>query len=717
MKITINQKSIPHKYRNKHLRDRGVSASTVITTSSGSGSTTVSTVFSGDYLPATLNEDGTYTVDASAVKFEGHVVASGEVIAHQSGSATSGDGSYVTVIDSLNSDSTTDALSASQGKVLKGMIEDLDYSNYYTKNEINDKLGSVEVDLSYYYNKDQVYNKEEVDILIENIKPEDIDLTDYYTKSEVDQKIEDIEISGGVDLSNYYTKSETYTKKEVDDLIDNIEISGGGDSEDDTQTISFTSQQDGWYKIMDSFTSGEIILNVTRGDEITCNIYLYTWVGAMFPTITQICGSAGIAADMSKNIYLHMPENYSYTVKVTGNGNYNLLDVPSYYDEVLGGTSDICVLSGDHGEIRTNGRIRSKSIDVEKDVYANNYYFYGTLTPLVANEFSGYTSSQALSLGKGIYLRDKIQEQERVCIALNNRADLKELVFIETVLSIYKNCILKIEGTVDKKPILSYIYISDRGNSSKVTHFGYNFGTVKIYKYLKFVNISYSYDAYAFELQITRKTNECGTDLYCGMISATLSTPESINTHTSRDELLETKIDLGNIEYTTRPEDIYFIKEVSGGDNTGGDNTNQISFNVNYDDDNRCYRLLELKSPSSHVNFTLITPSNVVTFDACYSSQSAMTMTMVSANGGGIYSHKSNLYDILMSVDTDKRNIGFMFKVTKDEVSIPVTLIVNNGFNYSLVTVNGNFDYTNGGGRKSFSPSDSLIILNDKIQS
>lgn len=255
--IKIYEKTIPHIFRNKYLRFTGTGSSTVITGyTSGSSTSTPTTVVSGEYLPATRNEDGTYTVDVSAVKFEGHVVASGEVIAHKDGSAASGDGSYVTVLDTLESDSTTDALSAAQGKVLKGMIDNIDYSNYYTKNEINDKLSNVNVDLSYYYTKDEVYNKEEIDQKLENIKPEDIDidLSNYYTKEEVDDKIDDIIISGGdvdlskyytkdevdqkiedidVDLSEYYTKTEVYNKDEVDEKV--------GDLTSKTNKISFIS--------------------------------------------------------------------------------------------------------------------------------------------------------------------------------------------------------------------------------------------------------------------------------------------------------------------------------------------------------------------------------------------------------------------------------------------------------------------------------------------
>ncbi|MBS7257067.1 MAG: hypothetical protein KIG63_01300 [Methanobrevibacter sp.] len=42
-------------------------------------------------------------------------------------------------------------------------------------------------------------------------------LDNYYTKQEVDDKIRDVSVE--VDLSNYYTKSETYNKQEIETKI------------------------------------------------------------------------------------------------------------------------------------------------------------------------------------------------------------------------------------------------------------------------------------------------------------------------------------------------------------------------------------------------------------------------------------------------------------------------------------------------------------------
>ena len=48
-----------------------------------------------------------------------------------------------------------------------------------------------------------------------------VDLTNYYTKEEVDNKISEIP-SDEVDLTNYYTKEETYSQTEVNNLISTI---------------------------------------------------------------------------------------------------------------------------------------------------------------------------------------------------------------------------------------------------------------------------------------------------------------------------------------------------------------------------------------------------------------------------------------------------------------------------------------------------------------
>nr|DAF12582.1 MAG TPA: hypothetical protein [Caudoviricetes sp.] len=49
------------------------------------------------------------------------------------------------------------------------------------------------------------------------------DKANVYTKEEVNQKIDDAITGGEIDLSNYYTKAETYSRKEIDDKIPKLE--------------------------------------------------------------------------------------------------------------------------------------------------------------------------------------------------------------------------------------------------------------------------------------------------------------------------------------------------------------------------------------------------------------------------------------------------------------------------------------------------------------
>lgn len=198
--MNITSRSVSRDYlRNGKLN---LSNATVSSISSYGGGGTLS----GNYLPATLNEDGSYTVDLSKVLFNGHIIASGDVAAYGSteGSGGSTVVGNVTIYDGLDSDSIEMALSANQGRVLYGYIGNTE--------EVLDQIigtGSIDggttenggnVDLSNYY------TKAEVDAKIQDSGT--TDLTNYYTKSEVNSLIDG---AGQIDLTNYYTKSEIDT--------------------------------------------------------------------------------------------------------------------------------------------------------------------------------------------------------------------------------------------------------------------------------------------------------------------------------------------------------------------------------------------------------------------------------------------------------------------------------------------------------------------------
>ena len=87
----IQAKTIPHIYRNKYMRDSAVvvKGSTSSPSSSGGGGGAIS----GNYLPASKDENGNYVVDLQQVQFKGNIFADGEVSAYgQGGGGTTSSG-------------------------------------------------------------------------------------------------------------------------------------------------------------------------------------------------------------------------------------------------------------------------------------------------------------------------------------------------------------------------------------------------------------------------------------------------------------------------------------------------------------------------------------------------------------------------------------------------------------------------------------------------
>ena len=114
---------------NKKLRNGDIISSSLYSTSSSGGGSSSGGVLSGNYLPATQNPDGTYTVNLTQVNFNGNVIASGEVSAFRIGSSSATTGTStsgtVTIYDGLDSDSALIALSANQGRILKELIQSM----------------------------------------------------------------------------------------------------------------------------------------------------------------------------------------------------------------------------------------------------------------------------------------------------------------------------------------------------------------------------------------------------------------------------------------------------------------------------------------------------------------------------------------------------------------------------------------------------------------
>lgn len=122
-----------------------------------------------------------------------------------------------------------------------GGDSNIDLSAYATKTELNNKqdvlvsgtniktvngesilgngdltIESKDVDLTNYYTKDETYTQEEVNELIDGVSSGDVDLTNYYTKSEVDSKIPTDYVSDQ-ELSdkNYATQSWVTSKNYI----------------------------------------------------------------------------------------------------------------------------------------------------------------------------------------------------------------------------------------------------------------------------------------------------------------------------------------------------------------------------------------------------------------------------------------------------------------------------------------------------------------------
>lgn len=106
---------------NKTYRNGELNVSNVAVTNVGGGG---GSSFSGNFLPAVNNGDGSYTVDISKVVFTGNLIGEGEITAYGQGSTGGGSTSTgsVTIYDGLDSVAVDAALSANQGRILREMI-------------------------------------------------------------------------------------------------------------------------------------------------------------------------------------------------------------------------------------------------------------------------------------------------------------------------------------------------------------------------------------------------------------------------------------------------------------------------------------------------------------------------------------------------------------------------------------------------------------------
>lgn len=243
--MNILTRNTPRQYlRNGKLNLSNTTVSSI--SSYGGGG-----MLSGNYLPATLNEDGSYTVDLSKVLFNGNIIASGDVVAYGSteGSGGSTVVGNVTIYDGLDSESIEMALSANQGRVLYGYIGNTEevLDQIIGTGQIDDSGNSGDtggnVDLSNYYTKSEVYNKSEIDTKVSDLQSDidnmatggTVDLSGYYTKTEVDTK-----------LKNYVSGSAlNKTLNEYDNWIGEIETNVGNINNNVTTLQGYFTLSDG----------------------------------------------------------------------------------------------------------------------------------------------------------------------------------------------------------------------------------------------------------------------------------------------------------------------------------------------------------------------------------------------------------------------------------------------------------------------------------------
>ena len=123
-------------------------------------------------------------------------------------------------------------------------INSIDLSAYAKKTDlpiVPTKVSELENDSNYlssipeeYVTETELnakgYLTEHQDLSAYALKTEIPSLDGYATTQYVDNAIANVPSGGNVDLSNYYTKAETYSKTEVDTLVANSGGSGGGAS-------------------------------------------------------------------------------------------------------------------------------------------------------------------------------------------------------------------------------------------------------------------------------------------------------------------------------------------------------------------------------------------------------------------------------------------------------------------------------------------------------
>ncbi|MCX4340288.1 MAG: hypothetical protein OSJ72_11655 [Lachnospiraceae bacterium] len=146
---------------------------------------------------------------------------------------------------------------------LKKLIEDsqsgdVDLSDYVTQEQLQAALDSLDIniDLSAYATKAELQQA-----------IASIDLSGYATTAYVDNAIANIPSGGNVDLSNYYTKAETYNKEEVNNLIPTV--TNGQDGQDGFSPIATVSKSGNTATITITDKNGTTTASISDGQDGT----------------------------------------------------------------------------------------------------------------------------------------------------------------------------------------------------------------------------------------------------------------------------------------------------------------------------------------------------------------------------------------------------------------------------------------------------------------
>lgn len=108
-------------------------------------------------------------------------------------------------------------------------------NNYYTKDVVDSKLEDIEsgpADLKNYYTKNEVYNKSEVDVKLEEVKSSIVipepELEDYAKKSDLSEYAKKSELFSK-NYDDLYNKPTIISESRVQELIDQAQFPEGGD--------------------------------------------------------------------------------------------------------------------------------------------------------------------------------------------------------------------------------------------------------------------------------------------------------------------------------------------------------------------------------------------------------------------------------------------------------------------------------------------------------